>query len=279
MTDDADIIADDNVREKKCLERLAVAPIVNVLGVASARGGGRGNAEGDYPWTYRCTFNAWKLGAAGMQTRDLCIRQRVTDEALFDLVKAMAPYCVLRIRARVTDDPESATAMALLEEVVGVDASDPELNDFAHQLRESSTFEDATFGTFTLDRATNWYEAEIEWNGERIGLILEAFEEADVQESLRTGRSLWRDQSGWNARVHERAVQDLLPLKNDGWLEEGEVALTPYQFQESMTLESITVSAEGSFEFFFDDGDLFWGHSIIVHGSLTEGLTSTEIYG
>lgn len=279
MTDDADIIADEKLRETKLLERLAVAPIVDVLGVASARGGGRGNADGDYPWTYCCTFNAWKLGAAAMQTRDLCIRQYVTDEALFGLVKAIAPYCVLRIRARVTDDPKSDIAVVLLDEVVGVDTSDPELNDFADRLREASTFEDATFGAFTLDRATNWYEAEIEWNGERISFVLDAFEEADVQDSLRTGRSLWTDQSGWNARVHERAVQDLLPLKNDGWLEEDEVALTPYQFQESMTLESITVSAEGSFEFFFDDGDLFWGHSIIVHGSLTEGLTYAEIYG
>jgi hypothetical protein len=37
-----------------------------------------------------------------------------------------------------------------------------------------------------------------------------------------------------------------------------------------MTLEAITVYPEGSFDFWYNDSDLFWGHSIQIGGDLTE---------
>jgi hypothetical protein len=46
-----------------------------------------------------------------------------------------------------------------------------------------------------------------------------------------------------------------------------------------MKLESITVHPDGRFEFWFDDGDLFWGHSIAVRGSLAEGPTEASVEG
>jgi hypothetical protein len=33
---------------------------------------------------------------------------------------------------------------------------------------------------------------------------------------------------------------------------------------------------DGAFEFWHNDGDLFWGHSILIVGSLEEGLTDGE---
>ena len=46
-----------------------------------------------------------------------------------------------------------------------------------------------------------------------------------------------------------------------------------------MRLTSINTYPEGGFEFWHDDGDLFWGHYIQVSGSLDEGLTSADIPG
>jgi hypothetical protein len=47
----------------------------------------------------------------------------------------------------------------------------------------------------------------------------------------------------------------LLPLKNDNWLDEDEAELTADRFEDRMTLESITVRADGSFDFWHKDGD------------------------
>ena len=49
-----------------------------------------------------------------------------------------------------------------------------------------------------------------------------------------------------------------------------------YKRQE---LESIQLLPQGGFEFWFNDGDLFWGHSIHVTGSLESGPESAQMEG
>ena len=48
---------------------------------------------------------------------------------------------------------------------------------------------------------------------------------------------------------------------------------------ERMELDAVQISADGSFEFWFNDGDLFWGHSIHVTGSLESGPESAQMEG
>jgi hypothetical protein len=51
------------------------------------------------------------------------------------------------------------------------------------------------------------------------------------------------------------------------------------EFKARMALESVTVEADGSFQFWYGDGDLFWGHSIQVSGNLAEGPTDASLAG
>src|SRR5262249_25964407 len=106
-----------------------------------------------------------------------------------------------------------------------------------------------------------------------------AEEPTDVPAALQTAHALWQASHRWNARIRDYAAQKLLPLKNDVWLDDEEDELTADQFQEKMTLKGITVYPDGAFEFWHDDGDLFWGHSILVSGNLTEGPTDANIPG
>lgn len=48
----------------------------------------------------------------------------------------------------------------------------------------------------------------------------------------------------------------------------GEKPLTAAQFLKRMKLQSVNADPDGSFAFWHDDGDLFWGHSIQVTGNL-----------
>ena len=115
------------------------------------------------------------------------------------------------------------------------------------------------------------------WAGCSVSLNLSG--SADAQDALKTAHALWQNQAEWNRRVRDFAVEQLLTLKNDTWLDEGEPELTPDDFEDRMTLESITVNADGSFDFWHNDGDLFWGHSIQISGSLAEGPTHADIPG
>lgn len=75
------------------------------------------------------------------------------------------------------------------------------------------------------------------------------------------------------------AVDGLLELKNDTWLEDGETELSADEFKAKMVLEAITVEADGDVTFWHHDGGLFWGHSIQVCIDANDKCTSTDIPG
>jgi hypothetical protein len=130
---------------------------------------------------------------------------------------------------------------------------------------------------FTLDRRADLFIGEAVWVGESIGLNLS--ESARVQAALITARALWQEQAEWHRRVRQFAREELLPLKNSAWLDEDEPEVTPEEFDKRVTLTSITVNPDGSFDFWHDDGDLFDGHTIQISGSLSEGPTHADIPG
>ncbi len=261
-------MVDDNdtfTRQTRLIEQLANSPIVEVLGVVAPRGAAGGRSGSEKLWTFMVTFVAWRVAGGGLQTGPLEIRRRMTERKLNRLRSKIEPYAVVRIRARVGDSPLGGHH-ALLEAFVGVDASDAALNHHAEQLQKPVTFRDPTFGRFTLDRRADWFTAEVVWDGQAVSLNLS--ESSKVREGLKAARELWQNQSEWNHRIRDYAVKELLRLKNDNWLDEDEAPLTPDEFKNRMTLESITVYPDGSFDFWHDDGDLFFGHSILIRGDL-----------
>jgi hypothetical protein len=68
------------------------------------------------------------------------------------------------------------------------------------------------------------------------------------------------------ARTH--AATKMLELKNTVWPDEdddeNEVVIDATEFQKRMTLESVWVNSNQSMTLWFDDGNLFDGHSIAV---------------
>ena len=57
------------------------------------------------------------------------------------------------------------------------------------------------------------------------------------------------------------------------------IQITEKEFLDRMKLESISIQPEGAFEFYHRDGNLFYGHSIQISGSLEKGLTHSDIPG
>jgi hypothetical protein len=96
---------------------------------------------------------------------------------------------------------------------------------------------------------------------------------------LHHAHALWDAPAAWDDRVRAFAVSRLLGLKNDAWLGDDESALTTAQFTARMTPQAVTLDPDGSFTFFYADGDLFWGHSILVSGTIADGPADADIAG
>jgi hypothetical protein len=75
------------------------------------------------------------------------------------------------------------------------------------------------------------------------------------------------------------AVDELLDLKNENWLDDDEKPLTPDEFKARMTLKSIGFDHEGDVTFYHNDGDLFWGHLIEIGMNVLDEFNHADIPG
>lgn len=261
------------------MEQLSQNPITEVLGVVQASGASGGKIGKEGNWILRFAFEAWKYAGGEIQNRKLPVCKSVSKEELRPAMDRIKPFSVLRIRVRIGEQNPPGNLQALLVEIIGIDNSDADLNQLALKLQEPVTIEDARLGIFTLERRFNWYETDTLWGSANIRLRLPSARLEEVKKILAQAYSLWDSQKSWNDRISDYAATRLLSLKNKTWLGEGEKGLTAEQFKGKIELESISLKSDGNFDFWYKDGDLFWGHSIRVSGNLSDGPRTACIEG
>lgn len=151
-------------------------------------------------------------------------------------------------------------------------------------MQHNSTYEHHGVGVFVFDHTLNLWVITLQWLGKEIALSLESENfliPNDVQ--IQTLTHLWDNQEIWNTRILDYAVEELLETKNDYWLDEDdngvEDPLSPNEFKSRITLETIYIDTKGEFEFWHNDGDLFFGHYVWVVGDIRNGLTRADIPG
>ena len=138
---------------------------------------------------------------------------------------------------------------------------------------------DELLGTLAWDDNLNWYRGEVRAAGASFELSLHPDEGTDASGALSRAKQIVKEYERYRTMAADYAVDGLLGLKNDTWLEDGEKELSADEFKAKMVLEAITVEADGDVTFWHHDGDLFWGHSIQVCIDAMDKCTSTDIPG
>jgi uncharacterized protein (TIGR03067 family) len=138
---------------------------------------------------------------------------------------------------------------------------------------------DDLLGTLEWDDNLNWYHGKVRVAYAWFDLSLNPDEGTDASNALSRAKQIVEDFERYRRMTADYAVDGLLELKNNTWLEEGEEALSANEFRARMKLEAITVEADGAVTFWHHDGDLFWGHSIQVCIDGNDECTSTDIPG
>ena len=93
----------------------------------------------------------------------------------------------------------------------------------------------------------------------------------------------------WDQKFRVFAAQNLTEDAND-WQDEGcddgeeesaeaSAAITEEVFAGRITISEFSINAEGSYEVYYDDDDMFWGHVIIVDGSADGEMEDAYIAG
>ena len=248
-----------------------------ILAVTGANGFGGGKTHGDELWTISIGLTAWMEEDSPDIHKGEFVLSTVGDEQLLEILRRRAPRdFILKFKGRVSENGQRLLLLDLPEP-----AFDPDLKAILEEQKKPVTFWEEGLGTFTLNRQVDWFETELDWLGTEISLTIDMEEERE--EALRNAKTLLASAADWDKRVRAYAADELVSLAND-WSqdmdEDGETpTITREQFMERMELESIEIGGDGSFTFWFGDGDLFYGHSIRVSGDLEHGPDEASMEG
>lgn len=139
--------------------------------------------------------------------------------------------------------------------------------------------EDPVLGTLSYNPVVNWYEAVCRPDGRTAELCLHLDDDGTLASTLRRAHALYADAARYLLGARKYAVEQLLTLKNERWLDEDEEPVTEAEFMERITLQSIVFDADGTVTFYHLDDDLFWGHSIEITMDAEDRYVRADIPG
>lgn len=183
--------------------------------------------------------------------------------------------------------PEAVTASSqnqfLIVEVLEEDAPCSALEEVLADYRRPVVVDDEELGELTLDKDYDTFEGEILWRGEQICLSLEvdAADEDTWTAAVQAMRQMVADQAAWDRDMRAFAARELTQLACE-WRESADEdvpQITEESFARRIDLNSIGMDPDGSFSAYFDDDDMFFGHCVVVYGTLADGVASAVMAG
>jgi hypothetical protein len=224
-------------------------------------------------WRLAFHLAAWHQPGAAVVRDKLRCELPIAKDELNALMRTVKAYSILDLEATST-----ANGVTNLHRIAPAVASDPELESIAKDLQTPVELL-SPFGCLVYDRRFGWYAGRTAWCAKEIEINLSCADPANTGGVLQIASTLFSSQREWSQRIQAYAVQKLLPLKNDAWLSEGEKQISAEDFTSRMRLTSLSIEETGTFWFWHNDGDLFWGHSIQIGGDIVNGLTDADISG
>ncbi len=246
----------------------------NIRGLVGASGAGGCMIGTTNDWSLVIHLVAYRAEGVLTQTTLRC-EMPMSRELMQQWMSRVKPYVMLD--AMVVGLTERGDA--LISELEILEVEDPNLAAIREELLVPVIVQSPTFGALVLNRRGGQYEGNAQWCGVDVRLSLSCADLTNPSTAIAIAESVFGAQEEWDKRVKEFAAERLLELKNDSWLEDEQEELSREDFMSHMKLQEISVEESGDFGLWHDDGDLFFGHTILVSGNLERGLTDAGIHG
>ena len=129
-------------------------------------------------------------------------------------------------------------------------------------------------GRFTYDADVELYEKR----KEGVTLFLSGADKEEIRDARKQMAAFWDSRTERIDRVKQYCANELLSLKNESWLSDGEDSVSEEEFVKKLQWQEMEASLDG-ITLYFSDGDLFWGHDIEVEIDKNGNLISADIVG
>jgi hypothetical protein len=139
---------------------------------------------------------------------------------------------------------------------------------------------DEELGELVLDPELEFFRGKAHWLGNEVGVILhvDVNRRASWTKARQAMKKLLAEQERWDATIREFAAAEMTALAND-WAEQGdeEGNISETDFARRIAMEGLSMTSDGCFTAYFEDDDMFCGHTIQVEGSFREGLIEAKL--
>ncbi len=165
--------------------------------------------------------------------------------------------------------------------VVKKNVSEPRLEEILAEYKKPVIIETAAGDKLTLDRSHGAYSGSIKWGDDDIEVRLDVDDGCDICDTaMKTFEALCSESEAWVQKAKLFLAKEFTENAND-WQEgeEGYTYITEADFAEKITLCLISICDDGSMEFWFDDGEMFFGHTLVAFGTVEEGFTEGNMMG
>lgn len=285
-------------QERTAFDRRHAGEVVEITVLTGTTVGGAGKAGDAVLWTPSADVIAHVDEHGRLQASQGRLSWLATDAQragwIHDL-RAHTQYAV-RVRRAAPDPAEYArygqpvpdlTGHFALDEVVARDVHLPGLDERLARYLEPVVVR-TEHGDVTLERSFGHFSGDVAWAGTTVQVLLDVDETASEGGETCTAAlarldAFLADAAGTDARWRAYAATTLVDLAND-WQEQADDPgsagpVTAESFVERISLRELSISADGSATPYYDDGDLFWGHVILVEVEPDGSMTDAYIAG
>jgi hypothetical protein len=150
-------------------------------------------------------------------------------------------------------------------------------------------FEDEFFGALKWDEECGWFSGTATFsNGESIEVALAPKRKEEIGGFIREAKKLFAELEQKLPRIYADVRQEYLKLYNESWSKVvnglgqpvGHGRISGDQFDGYVGLESISFENDGNVElYFYDNDELFGGHSIHVRLDQSLNIRNTGLEG
>ena len=170
----------------------------------------------------------------------------------------------------------------LMVEILERNAVCPELEEILVEYRKPVVLQDDILGELTYEKLYKSFKGNVAWLSGKIhiSLYVDKDNKSGITKAKKALKTMVLEQEKWDADMRSFAAKELTKLACE-WAESEEEAalITEESFAKRIRLSLIWMSSGATFSACFDDDEIFFGHSIVVSGSLKKGMISAKIEG
>lgn len=281
-------------KEKKKFEKRYEKQTRELLVLTGEYVGGAGGI-GDGIWSPSADILGYvDLESGEVVEEEGCLNWIARDEDKDGWIFGLEDLTIYHITCRkikpehvIESAPERFANQFLLTGVVERNVSNPALHAILEKYNEVVTLEDKECGTFILDRHFSWFAGQVNWLGKECSVTLECEEEkgTTADQALAHFKKIYKNLKEWDEKFRrfaaEKLAENASEWQDDANEDEGEElpAITEEIFAKRIEISEFNMDAEGDYEAFYNDDDMFFGHVIIIDGSVDGEMDDAYIAG